>query len=1601
MVFPGVQHDFSLLMGRLSRFLTDTPTGGPGDGEVMAFARHFLRNAPHRELSALPDADLAGMVGSLHRLVMAPLSGAVRVDVFNPTQTSHGWQSPHTLVQVVCADRPFLVDSVSMELNRRGLFLHLVVAESVFTVRDEAGQVVHLVPGHESATGRKEALLHLETDRLTDPRALAALASAVEAIVAEVAAAVSDFMPMVKRVMQYAESLSIPGNNPPSAEVRECLYWLTGNHFTFLGLREYTRRGEHWVAVPGSALGIAGSARGAGLFPDERPVQSPRVLSFDKAGERSWVHRPVYMDMITLTDLDSDGEPCRMARIVGLFTSSVFNHSPRDFPLIGRKMRAVLELSGLEPASHDGKRLMQILETFPREELFQMSVSELFRVSSAVLHLQYRRRLRLFLRESAQGDFVACLIYAPRDYYTTALRKRFEAVLTRHFDVRDLEFNTYFTEITHARLYILMRLNDGVIPSVDEQQIEAQLAELARPWADGLQEALDAACGPQRAASLFRRYGDAFPSAYCETVSAGQAVADIMGIESLSGVPASLSLRLWREAEDSPDSARFTIIRQGAALELSAVLPVLENLGLRVSVASTWELCDKAGTQYRIHAYAVHDVAGTAIDTDSVRGRFEAAFDAVWAGRAENDGFNRLVMTAGLDWREAGVLRAVAAYCRQIRFPFTADYIQEALAAHPLIVAALIRLFRLRFDPAQADEVAADLWVVRLRGMLDQVASLDEDRILRRYLEVLLAMLRTNFFQPAQALTDHLSFKLSPALVPGMPKPVPVYEIFVYGPRVEGVHLRFGSVARGGLRWSDRREDFRTEVLGLVKAQQVKNAVIVPVGAKGGFYPKRLPRTDQRDAVLAEAIESYRLFIGGLLDITDNLVEGQVVPPDQVLRKDGDDPYLVVAADKGTATFSDIANAVAVARGFWLGDAFASGGSAGYDHKKMGITARGAWVSVRAHFRELGVDVQTQPVTVIGIGDMSGDVFGNGLLLSQAVKLVAAFDHRHVFLDPDPEPGRAFAERQRLFALPRSSWDDYDKALVSAGGGVFPRSAKAIPLTDAVRQLIGTDAAQLTPAELIHGLLKAPVDLIFNGGIGTYVKAAGESHADVGDKANDGLRVNGGDMRARVFAEGGNLGMTQAGRIEFARRGGLCNTDFIDNSAGVDCSDHEVNIKILLNACLTAGELAADERNTLLAAMTDEVAELVLLDNHRQTRCLSLASAGSVYRLGEYRRYLQSLSQAGHLDRALEFIPDDEELGRRMVAGEGLARPELAVLLSTTKVLLKRQLLESSLPEDPALAAELPRAFPALLARRFPRAMAGHKLRREIIATQVANCMVNHMGITFAHRMAEATGASVGEIGLAFIAARNLVDLETRWDAIEACEGLPASEQAALLGDLVRLVRRITRWILRTQRRGVRVDALQTAYRDAMQHLGCQLGNCLPHDQRARLQARTESWRARGLAEDLAAWAARLTHQFPLLAILQVAESSGHEAETVARLYFALGDRLGLDALYHEINTLPVHNHWQALAREGFRDDLEWQQRTLTLALLAQGEGSLPSADAVDRRIAHWVLQQSDFIRRWERVIAEARASEPPELATWGVVLRELMDLAQASLHRQ
>ncbi|MEP7705440.1 NAD-glutamate dehydrogenase [Paraglaciecola sp. 25GB23A] len=1577
---------------------------------VVQFSKILFKNISKDDLENRSDSDMYGATLSLWNEFYDYSGNKPFIRVFNPEIAKHGWQSTHTIIEIIVPDSPFLVDSVRMALNRMGITAHLLLHSPIKVKRDK----LHKFVAFDSADSDKEGVVKqtvflIEVDRQTSKKELEALSSELLSVVSEVSLAVNDWQAMRDRlavIIKEFPSRPFPQDGKEKNQTIKFLNWLYDHNFTLMGYRHYNAkpiRGDHrWVADNDSSLGLMKNSKSErdrvlSNIPDSARTEalSKNPLMLTKTNSRSRVHRPAYMDYVGIKQFDEQGNVVGEDRFIGLYSAAFYNSSATQLPVLQEKIDAICTLSGFELGSHGQKAFLNIIETYPRDELVQGTVEELAQIALGIFQMQERGISRLFVRKDQFGRFVSCMVYVPRERYNTQLRKDTQELLKKSFGSHEeVEFTTYFSESVYARTHYIARVKNNN-SEFNVREIEKNIIELTKSWEDRLLTTIRNKHGEAVGKALEKKYVNAFSRSYKEYNLPSAALVDMDKLEQLNAEQ-TLDMLFYRPQEEGPDSkiVKLKLFHKNEPIHLSAVLPMLENFGLRVIDESPFKVdCGNGEINWIMDFSMLHNTSND-MELEQAQSLFQDAFSQVWYAKLEDDPFNRLVLGAGLTGRKVTILRAYAKYMRQIGSSFSRDYIANTLANYPEIAKQLVKLFDLRYNPKikqAAKKVEALLLVIK--EQMDTVSNLDDDRIIRRYLDLIMATLRTNFYQLDEEGKEksYVSIKMLPDLIPEMPLPKPKFEIFVYSPRVEGVHLRGGKVARGGLRWSDRQEDFRTEILGLVKAQQVKNTVIVPVGAKGGFVCKSLPVNQGRAAYIAEGQACYKIFIRSLLDITDNIIDGKVIHPKDVVRLDEDDPYLVVAADKGTATFSDIANGISQEFGFWLGDAFASGGSIGYDHKKMGITAKGAWESVKRHFRETGIDCQTTEFSVVGIGDMAGDVFGNGMLLSKHTKLICAFNHLHIFFDPEPDAAATYQERQRLFENPSLSWDDYDRSLISKGGDIFYRSAKSIKLTAEMRKWLGTKQLTMTPNELIHNVLKMPVDLIWNGGIGTYVKSTKETNSDVGDRANDDTRVNGKDVKAKIIGEGGNLGMTQLGRIEYAMHGGRVNTDFIDNVGGVDCSDNEVNIKILLNALVNAGDLTQKQRNNLLYSMTDDVGELVIQDCYRQTQSISISHLGGVTQLKEQLRFIHGLEREGYLNRELEFIPSDDEISDRLAKSMGLTRPELSVMLAYGKMVLKEKFNIPSITQNPYHGKLLIEAFPKVLQEKFAAQMEQHPLRSEIIATKLTNNIINDMGMNFVFRIQEETGAGVDEIANAYVIVKGIFGLESLWEQIETLDAsISAQVQLSMLEGMRRTLRRAARWYLRHGNKSLSIQEAINCYKTTYQDLFVNIQNYLVVDEYKQLETTLQNYINAGVPDKIAYRVASLSNMFPSLDLAQVAEVEKRDIKLVANLYFKLGSKLEVHWFLEQINNQPVNNHWQALARASYREELDWQQRALTTVLLNSSPKSVNAEEILEK----WMENNQTLLDRWYHMMSEFKTSSTHEFAKFSVALRELMLLS-------
>ena len=1576
------------------------------------FVRQYYQRVAPEDLTDRTESDLYGAALSHWQFALKRPKGKRLIRVYNPRLEEHAWQSTHTIVEMVQDDMPFLVDSARIELNRRGLTVHLIIHPVLHVSRDSKNELTEVLPEDTNEEGAlREAFMHFEVDRHADVAMLESIEKDLTRVMEDVRAAVEDWPKMRDRLQCVVAELNrrpLPFDPEDITEDKAFLAWLDRDHFTFAGYREYVleKAAEEDVLriVPGSGLGVLRIEGGdlvshsfAQLPPEARKLaRKPELLILTKSNSKATVHLPGYLDYVGIKQFNDQGAVIGEWRFLGLYTTTAYNERPEDIPVLRRKVQYVMRTSDLREKSHSYKALLNILDTLPRQELFQSSEEELYQTATRILHLQERQRVRLLIRHDSYGRFLSCLVYLPRDRFNTDVRVRIQEILRQTFNASSLDFTVWLSESVLARIYFIVHTVPGTFAKYDFSELEARITTATHTWEDQLNESLNQKLGEELGNRLFACYRFAFPASYREDYPASVAVDDIQKIEALNDAE-PLGMALYRPLEIPQGMIRFKLFRAVDPISLSVVLPMLENMGVYVVDERPHEILPSDAPSVWVHDLGLTYEQNGQLDDQELRNIFQEAFAKIWHGVVENDGFNRLVLKARLPWRRVMVLRACCKFLRQTGFPFSQPYMEQTLANHPQIASLLVDLFTVRFDPSNQDqaEKRSDSLKEAILQSLDAVPTLDEDRIQRRFFILIQSMLRTNYFQTGidGEPKDYFSFKLDPTQLPDLPEPRPHYEIFVYSTRMEGVHLRGGKVARGGIRWSDRLEDFRTEIFDLMKTQMVKNAVIVPVGAKGGFVVKRPPSDQNSESLIHEVKLCYGMLIRGLLDITDNIIDGNIASPSNVVHYDEDDPYLVVAADKGTATFSDAANSIAKEYDFWLGDAFASGGSAGYDHKKMGITARGAWESVKRHFREMNVDIQSTEFTVVGIGSMSGDVFGNGMLLSRHIKLVAAFSHSHIFLDPDPDPEHSYLERERLFHLPRSSWFDYDKAKLSKGGGIYPRTLKSIPLTQQVKKSLDIHEDSLHPNELIRAILKAPVDLLWNGGIGTFIKAHYESHVEVGDRTNDAIRVDAKDLRCKVISEGGNLGLTYDARIEYALKGGRINPDFIDNSGGVDCSDHEVNIKILLNEIVKKGDLSEKQRNQLLFDMTEEVASLVIRNNYQQTESLSMSEHHAAGLLDEHTRFMRNLEKAGRLERSTWHLPDDEELVSRRSDKQGLTRPELAVLLAYSKIDLYEALIASDICEDAYLANELIEYFPTPLRERFKEQMQLHRLRREIIATVIANSMINHMGITFPFRIAEHTGAVPGDIARAYMATRKVFDLPSLWSAISELDNLVSSDhQMSMLADARELSTRSTLWFLRNRKQPLDIAAAIEAFSPGVEELSYSLAEILDSEDYIRLKARADSYVEHDIPEEFALKLAGLPPLFSALDITEVSATMRRPVAMVGKLLFSLGAQLEINWLRDQISTLPEDSHWIRLASVAMREDLYRLHRTLTREALLLS----PDIDDPAQILNNWMEANQTTISRYLQRLGDFKIAGN-DFALLSVSINEVRKLIQTT----
>ena len=1541
-----------------------------------------------------------------------------KIHIYNPNDEQHGWQTTHTVVEVICKDRPFLVDTLRIVVNRMCSALHLVVHMGGICIsRNKKGEIKEILPrscdiGTDSMV---EAPIFIQIDRQTDPKVLKELLTEFKNSLEKNCAVVDDWQKMRSQVTDIIKELDYAPptlNRSEVTETKEFLQWIEDHHFTLLGMRDYSliHKDDDIVleATPGTSYGVlrenlhpSHSLQISDMTPEARELMlSQQILVISKTNTLATVHRDAHTDYIGVKRFNNKGEVIGERRILGLYTSEAYNTNPKHIPFLRHKVTGILKKSGLNLRSHAGRVLLNIIETLPRDDLIQASEEDLLEISMGIYHMQERRCIRLFHRVDVYHRFISCLVYVPKDLFNTELRRKMQMILSKSLCAEEISFATYFGESVLARIHFIIRIDPKKNVDFDFKAIEKRLVEAGRSWSEDLQNFLFGAFGEEKAIYLYNRYRYAIPTVYKASFNPRTALIDIKNIEDLSGKKDALGLNFYRPLGESKQSFRLKIYQNDSTMPLSEALPIIENLGLKAISERPYNFNFSDDDQVWINDFAMHYEHGSLVDIEEIKELFQNAFSRVWFKDAENDGFNQLVLAAGLNCRQVVILRMYAKYFKQIGFTFSQEYIEKSLSVHHHIAKKIVRLFEVRFDPEPSEKRESNFakLIEDIEVDLEKVTNLDDDKIIRQYVDAIQATLRTNYYQldSTGKHKNYISIKLNSGEIPLVPKPFPMFEVFVYSPRFEAVHLRCSEVARGGLRWSDRREDFRTEILGLMKAQQVKNAVIVPNGAKGGFVVKKdfLPGAS-REEILAEGVSCYKQFMRSLLDITDNYVKAEISKPQFVVCYDEDDPYLVVAADKGTATFSDIANSISEEYGFWLGDAFASGGSAGYDHKKMGITARGAWESVKRHFYERDIDINTTDFSVVGIGDMAGDVFGNGMLLSKHICLVAAFNHMHIFIDPTPDSAVSFKERKRLFELNGSTWDDYNPKLISAGGGVFKRSAKYIPLSPEMQKLLKTKQTKMEPSALINTLLQLKVDLLWSAGIGTFVKAESETAADVGDKANDLVRVNGSDLRCQAVVEGGNLGLTQLGRVEYALNGGLIYTDFIDNAAGVSCSDIEVNTKILVNEVVISGDMTIKQRNELLVDMTENIAKLVLRENYLQTRSINLSSYQALRSIELHTRLLDEFEASGKIDRILEYLPTRKILMDRNLDGRGLTAPEISVLFCYCKTLLRDGIIESTVPEDPYLNRVLVKYFPKQLQAKYLNEMENHPLKREIIATRLGNIILSEMTFSFVYRVQDETGASIEDIVRNYIIAREIMNMDSVWMQINNLDSvIDANQQKQIMINYMRLLRRFVRWLLRTKASGLDITTNIAEYLHDVTKLRKEFESCISGSIKEHYTENYKHYIKLKIPEATAKLLATDKLLFPALDIVEIAHQTKSDVLSAARAYFNLGEFLELGWIRNKIIVHKTENHWESLSRESLRDDFDWHQRQLALSILSTKSKS----EDFSKHIEHWAELNINKVNRWNSILANLKSSSVLTFTMFFVVIRELLSLTQSNL---
>lgn len=1549
---------------------------------INVFAKEFFANFEWNDFKNMEESNLSNLVSSFWQFFYKRKTKSVKLKVFNPVLAKDGWERPGTVIMLVLDDMPFIMRSVQMRLNSLGFHVNLAIGlGGIKTERDRAGLLMKLMPiQSQEKSMLAEGPAYIEIDKRVDAQQINEITNSIEQVINDVKLVIKDFDKMRHKVAEAIEDIetaSIKIDKAELLEVEEFLNWLLQDNFIFLGYCKYeaTFLKNKYVlrTIPKSNLGLPLAKEKeaiksyAEMLPKAVKLElSKYPLILSKTNNVSTIYHPVYTDSIVIKCYDDSGKVIGGHRFIGLYASNLYNDNLLHIPLLREKIEKLLNKFGYPRNDYNSRALFHVLETMPRDDLLYGEIDELYDIATGIFKLNGRRVTRLFVYEELYGRYLSCLVYMPRDNFNTDVRRRIQKYLVQAFGGVSSNFNVLFADPILARVHIVIELGERNKNNYDFAAVEREVIKLASSWHDELANCLHEIFTDGNAEKIATDYLRAFPAGYREAFPPCFALQDIAEMEKLGEGINDLGMLFYRLPDADPNTARLKLFHLGSNKKLSDTLPILESMGFNVISEQSYRVKTSSKIIW-INDFGLEVKCNLAINIDAIKDLFIETFRKAWYQEVSSDSFNSLTLIAKLNWREIFLLRAYARYMRQMRFPFEQQYLEHVLTTHCDLAKMLVAIFELKFNPELKESARREIERVRstFNKNLNAIQSLEEDRVLRQFLALIDATVRTNYYQHK----EYLSFKFCCRDIPELPSPRPLFEIFSYSPQFEGVHLRMAKVARGGLRWSDRREDFRTEILGLMKAQQVKNVVIVPYGAKGGFVLKKTDPTWTREQLQQEGVCCYKKFISSLLDITDNIVADKLVPPKNVIRYDEPDPYLVVAADKGTATFSNIANGISKDYGFWLYDAFASGGATGYDHKAIGITARGAWESVKYNFYELGIDINKDDFTVVGIGDMAGDVFGNGMLLSKHIKLIGAFNHMHIFLDPNPDPKQSFAERLRLFKMPQLSWADYNPKLISNGGGVFNRSAKSIKVSREVKHLLQIDKDEIAPNELIKHLLRAPVDLLWNGGIGTYVKASTENHADVGDRNNDALRIDATELRCKTIAEGGNLGMTQLGRVEFSLLGGVVNTDFIDNSGGVDCSDHEVNIKILLNQLMQKRKLTEPRRNQLLAKMEDEVSHLVLQNNYRQVRAISLMSQDSVANIDLFRDYLSYQEALGKINRKLEFLPNDKILQERKLQRQGLTRPEVAIVLAYSKLIVKAEILNHDLVNDVYFEKYLQKEFPKLLCDKFKMPMQHHKLRKEIIATHLSNEFVTNLGISFFNEIKGETSCQLMDVICAYVIADEIFDFSTHLKQIEALAfPVTVQLQKQLVLKMRNFILRVIKWLLANIEFDQDVMSIIVQFKEKIILLNKQMRSLLPASNAETIALRVQELAAADVPSELAAYTVTGSFKYSLLNIVKVAIDSHENINNVAKVYFGLQEFLGISSLFKQFEEYSAASAMAAAACAVLKIDVDKKQCALVTQILRYGK--MHHISNSEQLLDDWAKKQQVFLSEWNKFMA-------------------------------